>query len=782
MRLPLVVNFFLLAVAKWPLHDHVGVVPASFDCRMRKLAYAYGKKLLPRQGAFESLFYALDLNDPDCKGTLQGPNTGKTLQTLPSKAIFVSTDGKENGAGTIDNPISGKKLQLALDIAAEKRVALVLRGGNYHLEETLLVEPRHSDLFITSYPGEQVEISGGKPLKARWRPYNTSGANIWVTDVSMDVHALQLNGIRATRARYPNMPEGIESSCGYGCMIPGQQAKWTPPDFEKFGKTKFYTDKEPLHYRNTTKDWFNEYMIGIGGLCSVYDPPVSYWCSEHPSGGGAFAFRTPSGVTYKFPHGPYKHGEDARFFVWRQGRWANWMFDIAHYDPDAENFTFGLGGNQGARGGNEGGDFFVENLMEELDHPGEFFFDHREKQLYLYYNGTGMPPENLVVPNLQVLMNISGTQWNPVRSVRVEGVKFSAAGATYMMPHGVPSAGDWALDRYAAVFLQGTEQVVVGNCSFERLDGNAIMVSGYNRDATIESSDFSYLGGNAIVAWGYTNETSSDPGRPGIALANAPVAGIDGTDGEHPLRTTVQHCLAREIGLYEKQSSFFVQAKTAESRILSNVFFNGPRAGINMNDGFGGGDEIAHNLVFSTCRESGDHGPFNSWDRQPFLTSVRTGKPSMIMQWRSIHNNFFIDNYSPQEDVDNDDGSCYYKTHDNFLVYGGQAMKNDFGGHDNHHFNNVDAYVGQALGVCETLPTHEDYFYGNYVVMTGEAVGSCLGQNMYKNKYFTPSGNISQGCGRFGASFVGKLPRDDEILNAAMQKLGMSHLGFQVIV
>ena len=49
-------------------------------------------------------------------------------------------------------------------------------------------------------------------------------------------------------------------------------------------------------------------------------------------------------------------------------------------------------------------------------------------------------------------------------------------------------------------------------------------------------------------------------------------------------------------------------------------------------------------------------GPFNSWDRQPYLTTVRTGEPSMIMQWREIHHNFFIDNYSPQENVDNDDG------------------------------------------------------------------------------------------------------------------------------
>ena len=57
-----------------------------------------------------------------------------------------------------------------------------------------------------------------------------------------------------------------------------------------------------------------------------------------------------------------------------------------------------------------------------------------------------------------------------------------------------------------------------------------------------------------------------------------------------------------------------MQAKTAQSKISGNVFFNGPRAGINANDGFGGADDISHNLVFSTCRESGDHGPFNSWE------------------------------------------------------------------------------------------------------------------------------------------------------------------------
>ena len=47
------------------------------------------------------------------------------------------------------------------------------------------------------------------------------------------------------------------------CAEDGGKGKWTPPDFEKYGNVTFYTDKTSQHYRNTTHDWFNEYMIGI---------------------------------------------------------------------------------------------------------------------------------------------------------------------------------------------------------------------------------------------------------------------------------------------------------------------------------------------------------------------------------------------------------------------------------------------------------------------------------------------------------------------------------------
>lgn len=66
-----------------------------------------------------------------------------------------------------------------------------------------------------------------------------------------------------------------------------------------------------------------------------------------------------------------------------------------------------------------------------------------------------------------------------------------------------------------------------------------------------------------------------------------------------------------------------------------NIFFNGPRSGININDGFGGGNVFQFNLLFNWVRETSDHvkdrlkqGPFNSWDRMPFLTEIYDGTPS----------------------------------------------------------------------------------------------------------------------------------------------------------
>ena len=59
-------------------------------------------------------------------------------------------------------------------------------------------------------------------------------------------------------------------------------------------------------------------------------------------------------------HAPYADASQMILNVWRPNRWANWMFEVENYELKGKsgnalnNFTFGYGGFQGARGNNKG--------------------------------------------------------------------------------------------------------------------------------------------------------------------------------------------------------------------------------------------------------------------------------------------------------------------------------------------------------------------------------------------------------------------------------------------
>eukprot|EP00051_Salpingoeca_urceolata_P018464 m.259210 g.259210 ORF g.259210 m.259210 type:complete len:190 (-) comp19202_c0_seq9:28-597(-) len=164
-----------------------------------------------------------------------------------------------------------------------------------------------------------------------------------------------------------------------------------------------------------------------------------------------------------------------------------------------------------------------------------------------------------------------------------------------------------------------------------------------------------------MAGWGYTDEH-------------------DGTSGEQPRFTTLVNNVCHEIGAFQLQSSCWFQAKTAQTTVSGNLFYNGPRAGINFNDGFGGGNVVKDNVIFNQCRQSGDHGPINSWDRQLYWTDVRDGpsKPGWNPAFSHVHGNVIIANYGGSQGFDNDDGSSWYDIHDN-VIYG-EGLKQDYGG------------------------------------------------------------------------------------------------------
>jgi hypothetical protein len=136
----------------------------------------------------------------------------------------------------------------------------------------------------------------------------------------------------------------------------------------------------------------------------------------------------------------------------------------------------------------------------------------------------------------------------------------------------------------------------------------------------------------------------------------------------------------------------------------------------NFNDGFGGGNLVQHNLIFNQCRETGDHGPINSWDRQPFITDVATGKPSYDAAMSNITGNYIWANYGSSQGFDTDDGSSWYNISDNFM-WQADGYKMDFGGHDTVITNNLfwkDGGDGQnCINSWAFLHGHGTTYTGN---------------------------------------------------------------------
>jgi len=186
------------------------------------------------------------------------------------------------------------------------------------------------------------------------------------------------------------------------------------------------------------------------------------------------------------------------------------------------------------------------------------------------------------------------------------------ASPSYMRGYTAPSGGDYSVSRTATVRLQGTRNASVDHCPlFALID--------FNRNASVSANEMRLLGENGVILVGSTDW-------------------VDGRGGDQPRFNDVSENLIYHFGLYTKQSCAVLSAAACQNTIERNVLFHGPRALININDGFGGanfflsaraparadnlssssgGTIVRQNLLFLSVMETSDHGPFNCWDRLP---------------------------------------------------------------------------------------------------------------------------------------------------------------------
>ena len=512
-----------------------------------------------------------------------------------------------------------------------------------------------------------------------WVPTNVTGAvsgrklNIFVTHLNgqdpIPFSTLFLNGRRAIRARYP---DGNPETMGLHTTLTGYMhsaEKWLP------AASKPAAEEIHIESPQTPRSEFPEFYTGIGGPVDEFYPPKSYWGVANPTGGGGRStYQVPSGLVYssdeEFASRSWGNPKTGVIHAFHGFHWGNWQFKIDDRDKANHVINWTYGGFQEARGHSIGQEWFIDNIFEELDAPGEWFYDVAEQNLYFFPNGTDLPSSGAGTV-LQRLLNIRGSLENPIYNITVVNITFAQTEPTFLERYEVPSGGDWSIHRGGTVFVEGVNGFTLQQCLFDSPGGNALFLSNYVRNAIIEGNEFKYVGDSAIAAVGSTEL-------------------IDGTNGNQPRGTKIVNNLMHEIGIYGKQTSAYFQSLACQTEFDGNILFNGPRDGLNFDDNFGGGNILKNNLAFNMVRETQDCGPFNFFDRVPYITRLFDGKtPSLMPTMSYIHNNFVMSNYHSIWPLDHDDGSCYWVDTNNFLVYGG--YKNNLG-HSKTTLNNTYIY------------------------------------------------------------------------------------------
>ena len=226
---------------------------------------------------------------------------------------------------------------------------------------------------------------------------------------------------------------------------------------------------------------------------------------------------------------------------------------------------------------------WVENVLEELDEPGEWVLNTKEGKLYLWPRGTSP----VIAPALQELFRVEGAidlqgpRDVPVRNLRFRGLTFMHGDRYTLTADDKGLQHDWdMLDKgNALVRLRGTENCAIKQCHFRHSGSGAIRVDLHGIGNTITGNHVEHMGGGGILLCGYGPGTK-DVNRQNVVFNNH-----------------VHH-----VGeIYWHSPGIFIW-QSGENRVANNLIHHTPYTGIIisgvMTDFFqrSGGRELARTI------------------------------------------------------------------------------------------------------------------------------------------------------------------------------------------
>lgn len=660
-----------------------------------------------------------------------GAVVGAAEETGP---LYVSPNGNDRNPGSERKPFA--TLSRAREAVRELKrtvrgpIRVLVREGTCYLRESLVFGPQDSGtagapVTYAAYPGERVTLSGGRKLNCQWKPHRDGIMQCSlpeVKDEGLYFTQLFVNGQRQIRARYPNYdPQNLlVHGSGY---------------INAAGKVG-----EEVHSPHPDR---NEDMTFSGGAPRgiVFDPQT-------------------------FTKKKWAKPDEAVIHIFQANYWGNLQWRVKDIDWENHRVWFGKGGWQmGAKWYEESpaiigkrSRFYIENVFEELDAPGEWYLDSDEGILYyIPAERVDLKAALVEVPALEQAVRFVGTQDEPVHDIRLEGFRITHTTWTFLERYEIPSLSDWAIHRGGTVYMEGARDCTIRDCWFDAVGGNAVFMNNYNRGNVVTGCKFTESGDSAICFVG------------SLELTN-------GTQREFPYECRATNNLIHECGTFGKQIAGVYISRAKRITVGHNLMYNLPRAGICIGDGTWGGHVIEHNHIHDTVLETGDHGPFNAWGRDKYwclsqshmpYTKHRSHDAGMVridaMEPVIVRHNFFEEKSGWGLNLD--DGASNYEIYNNLCI--GVSMKLREGAYRTV-YNNIWANSAVSPAIHVGNEYNHDRYFNNITVMLDGDIYSVIAppsngpwlEEVNKNCFHSGSGKFSASVSEIRGE-EGWPPRDE---------------------
>jgi parallel beta-helix repeat protein len=188
----------------------------------------------------------------------------------------------------------------------------------------------------------------------------------------------------------------------------------------------------------------------------------------------------------------FSNWQGAEVMVFPFYGWVNALLPIEGVDSQAHFLR--VSSSQDIRPGNR---FYVTNLREALDAPGEWYLDRVTGELLYQAREPEFPDVEVVAPAMDRLVVLQGDpaadRW--VENIRFEGLTFIDADYTL---------GGYYSQADAAIWMSGARNCDVTHCSFGPLGGYAIRMANQTHRISVTRNTMRQMGEGGVIMLGST--------------------------------------------------------------------------------------------------------------------------------------------------------------------------------------------------------------------------------------------------------------------------------------